>query len=38
MRPLGINFAESAATERSGTVAVFEDLCGNRWDRRQSTA
>ena len=28
----GVNFAESPREEAYGTVAVFEDLYGNRWD------
>lgn len=28
----GVRFAEEPRHEAYGTVAVFEDLCGNRWD------
>jgi catechol 2,3-dioxygenase-like lactoylglutathione lyase family enzyme len=28
----GVRFVESPRHEPYGTVAVFEDLCGNRWD------
>lgn len=28
----GVTFAEEPRHEPYGTVAVFEDLCGNRWD------
>jgi catechol 2,3-dioxygenase-like lactoylglutathione lyase family enzyme len=28
----GVRFAETPRVEPYGTVAVFEDLCGNRWD------
>ena len=28
----GVRFVEGPRTETSGTVAVFEDLYGNRWD------
>ena len=28
----GVRFAELPRHETYGTVAVFEDLCGNRWD------
>ena len=27
-----LRFAEAPRHELHGTVAVFEDLCGNRWD------
>jgi catechol 2,3-dioxygenase-like lactoylglutathione lyase family enzyme len=32
MRAAGVHFAESPRPEPYGTVAVFEDLYGNRWD------
>lgn len=32
MVSLGINFVREPKTESYGTVAVFEDLCGNLWD------
>ena len=35
MRALGVHFCEQPRTEPYGTVAVFEDLCGNRWDLLQ---
>jgi hypothetical protein len=28
----GVRFMEAPRHEPYGTVAVFEDLCGNRWD------
>lgn len=28
----GVRFLESPRRESYGTVAVFEDICGNRWD------
>lgn len=28
----GVRFLEEPRIESYGTVAVFEDLCGNRWD------
>lgn len=28
----GVRFLEAPRREAYGTVAVFEDLCGNRWD------
>jgi uncharacterized glyoxalase superfamily protein PhnB len=28
----GVTFAEAPRHEPYGTVAVFTDLCGNRWD------
>lgn len=28
----GVRFAEAPRHETYGTVAVFQDLCGNRWD------
>jgi len=32
MRAAGVRFAEPPRDEPYGTVAVFEDLYGNRWD------
>jgi len=32
MRSLGIRFVREPSEEAYGTVAVFEDLYGNRWD------
>ena len=32
MRRAGVRFAEPPRQESYGTVAVFEDLYGNRWD------
>lgn len=32
MAGAGIRFTEAPRAERYGTVAVFEDLYGNRWD------
>lgn len=32
MRSAGVRFAEAPRHEPYGTVAVFEDLYGNRWD------
>ena len=32
MRSRGVSFLETPRTEPYGTVAVFEDLYGNRWD------
>jgi catechol 2,3-dioxygenase-like lactoylglutathione lyase family enzyme len=32
MRTAGVRFAEPPRQEPYGTVAVFEDLYGNRWD------
>ena len=34
----GVRFLEAPRTEPYGTVAVFEDLCGNRWDLLQRRA
>ena len=31
-REQGVTFVRDASTEEYGTVAVFEDLYGNRWD------
>jgi lactoylglutathione lyase len=35
MRALGVNFLEEPRRETYGTVAVFEDLYGNKWDLLQ---
>jgi catechol 2,3-dioxygenase-like lactoylglutathione lyase family enzyme len=32
MLAAGVRFLEAPRTETYGTVAVFEDLCGNHWD------
>ena len=32
MTAAGVRFAEAPRREPYGAVAVFEDLCGNRWD------
>jgi len=32
----GVRFLEAPRREAYGVVAVFEDLCGNRWDLIQS--
>ena len=32
----GVRFVEAPRHEAYGVVAVFEDLCGNRWDLIQS--
>jgi catechol 2,3-dioxygenase-like lactoylglutathione lyase family enzyme len=32
MLAAGVQFLEPPRREAYGTVAVFEDLCGNRWD------
>ncbi|HEX5632158.1 MAG TPA: VOC family protein, partial [Gemmatimonadales bacterium] len=32
MRARGVTFTETPREEGYGTVAVFEDLSGNRWD------
>jgi catechol 2,3-dioxygenase-like lactoylglutathione lyase family enzyme len=36
MTAAGVRFVEMPRHEAYGTVAVFEDLCGNRWDLIQS--
>lgn len=36
MRSRGVRFTEEPREESYGTVAVFLDLCGNRWDLVQS--
>ena len=28
----GVEFIESPRTEEYGTVAIFKDVCGNKWD------
>jgi catechol 2,3-dioxygenase-like lactoylglutathione lyase family enzyme len=33
----GVKFVREPKTEKYGTVAVFEDLCGNQWDLVQAT-
>lgn len=35
MKSRGVRFAEAPRHENYGTVAVFEDLYGNRWDLLQ---
>ena len=35
MKARGVKFCEEPRTEAYGTVAVFEDFCGNRWDLLQ---
>jgi len=35
MQSIGINFIQEAIERDHGTVAVFEDLYGNRWDLMQ---
>jgi len=37
MRSRGVSFLETPRSEPYGTVAVFEDLYGNRWDLIQRT-
>ena len=32
MQTFGVKFEEEPRHEPYGTVAVFQDLCGNRWD------
>lgn len=32
MQARGVRFVEAPRREEYGTVAVFEDVCGNRWD------
>jgi catechol 2,3-dioxygenase-like lactoylglutathione lyase family enzyme len=36
MRATGVKFLEEPRHEAYGTVAVFEDCCGNKWDLLQS--
>jgi lactoylglutathione lyase len=38
MREAGVDFLEQPRDERYGTVAVFSDLYGNKWDLLQRTA
>ena len=38
MKSDGINFIRAPKEETYGTVAVFEDLYGNRWDLIQSSS
>ncbi|HEX3542147.1 MAG TPA: VOC family protein [Acidimicrobiales bacterium] len=38
MRAAGVRFLEAPRHERYGTVAVFEDLYGNKWDLIQPAA
>jgi catechol 2,3-dioxygenase-like lactoylglutathione lyase family enzyme len=38
MRAAGVSFLEPPRHEPYGTVAVFEDLYGNRWDLIQAVA
>jgi catechol 2,3-dioxygenase-like lactoylglutathione lyase family enzyme len=38
MKAKGVRFCEEPRQESYGTVAVFEDLYGNRWDLLQSSA
>lgn len=38
LRDAGVSFLRSPRTETYGTVAVFEDLYGNRWDLIESRA
>lgn len=35
MQDRGVVFCETPRKENYGTVAVFEDVCGNRWDLLQ---
>ncbi len=37
MKERGVNFVREPKGEEYGTVAVFEDLCGNKWDLLQLT-
>jgi hypothetical protein len=32
MKSRGVTFLESPREETYGTVVVFQDLCGNKWD------
>lgn len=36
MRSNGVSFIESPRVEDYGTVVVFEDICGNKWDLLQA--
>lgn len=38
MTAAGVRFVEEPRHEAYGVVAVFEDLCGNRWDLIQPNA
>ncbi|QXB54961.1 VOC family protein [Aeromonas sp. FDAARGOS 1415] len=38
MRKYGVHFCEEPRCEPYGTVVVFEDISGNRWDLLQRTA
>ena len=38
MLAAGVRFVEVPRRETYGTVAVFEDLCGNRWDLIEESA
>lgn len=38
LRARGVHFIETPRTESYGTVAVFEDIYGNRWDLLQLKA
>ena len=35
MKERGVNFQEEPREESYGTVAVFQDIYGNRWDLLQ---
>jgi catechol 2,3-dioxygenase-like lactoylglutathione lyase family enzyme len=37
MKAHGVRFAEAPRREPYGTVVVFYDLCGNKWDLLQSS-
>ncbi|MBL0479896.1 VOC family protein [Aeromonas veronii] len=38
MQAYGVHFCEQPRDEHYGTVVVFEDISGNRWDLLQRTA
>ncbi|MEH8196240.1 VOC family protein [Aeromonas allosaccharophila] len=38
MQAYGVHFCEQPRDEPYGTVVVFEDICGNRWDLLQRAA
>jgi len=38
MTAAGVHFLEEPRREPYGSVAVFEDICGNRWDLIEATA
>jgi catechol 2,3-dioxygenase-like lactoylglutathione lyase family enzyme len=38
MTAAGVRFLEEPRREAYGSVAVFEDICGNRWDLIEATA